>query len=45
MRSNEKYLILLTQQLDASLNAKINGVKDDKPNISNLAPTSAFTAV
>ena len=39
MRLNVKYLVLLTQLL-----AKINDVKGDLPNISDLATTSALTA-
>ena len=37
-----KYLILLT---NTSLNAKINEVKGEIPNITNLATTIALTAV
>ena len=40
MRLNVKYLVLLTQLL-----AKINDVKGYLPNISDLATTSALTAV
>ena len=40
-----KYLILATQLLKLFLNRKINEVKTEIPSISNLATTSALTAV
>ena len=41
----KKYLILLKLAITASLNAKINKVKGEIPNITSIATTNALTAV
>ena len=45
MRLKMKYQILLTQLLKLLFNVKINEVKDEIPNITNLATASVHTAV